>query len=134
MERRERRGGGGQLNVVFLAVVLEPRCGYAENETDMTQSEAGKQAQPALPGVTIWPCLMAKQPAGCTHTVIHTHMLVYLVSLLASVFVFVSQKLTCFGCKRRQASGKGTSKTGRYTHSQRQHMVIGHSVVVLKCC
>lgn len=88
-EKRRRRA----VKCGVLAAVLEPRCGYAENETDMTQSEAGKQAQPALPGVTIWPCLMAKQPAGCTHTVIHTHMLVYLVSPLCSpLFLFLSLK------------------------------------------
>lgn len=55
--------------------------------------------------------------------------------------VFVSPKLTWFGCKRREASGRGTSRTGMcahtpptHTHTCRQHMVIGHSVVVLKWC
>ncbi len=83
----------------------------------MTQSEAGKQAQPALPEVTIWPCLMANQPAGCTHAhtysvLSHTHTCTNSgLPGVPSLFVFVSQKLTCFGCKPQEASGRGTSKT-----------------------
>lgn len=108
----------------------------------MTQSEAGKQAQPALPEVTIWPCLMAYQPAGSTRMHTHTHAHAAAVPDVPSLFVFVSQKLTCFGCERWEASGRGTSKTGISTHTRiqthshkhSQHMVIGHSVVVLKWC
>ena len=75
--------------MVFLAVKLEPCCSKAENETDITQREAGKQAQPALPGVTIWPCLMANHPAAYTYT----NTVMYPVSLLCSpVFLFLSLK------------------------------------------
>ena len=60
----------------------------------MTQSEAGKQAQPALPEVTIWPCLMAYQPAGSTRMHTHTHTRAHtpLLYLMSPLFLFLSLK------------------------------------------